>query len=100
LVTNHSKLSFKQDFQVIAWIGIGIVTIVTSVPSVYSLICIQVPSVSPAQNSDPPQQQQQQQQQSQQQQPQPPPPPEQESGWSQVLNSNPELRAVVNACER
>ena len=22
------------------------------------------------------------------------------SGWSQILNSNPELRAVVNACER
>jgi hypothetical protein len=80
-------------------IGIGIVTIVTSLPSVYSLICIQVPSASPAQNSDPPQQQQQQQQQQQPPQP-PPPPPEQESGWSQVLNSNPELRAVVNACER
>jgi len=25
---------------------------------------------------------------------------ESESGWSQILNSNPELRAVVNACER
>ena len=25
---------------------------------------------------------------------------EPESGWSQILNSNPELRAVVNACER
>jgi len=61
-----------------------------------------VPSIGPAQNTDPPQQQQQQQQSQQQQQPPqpPPPPPEQESGWSQVLNSNPELRAVVNACER
>jgi hypothetical protein len=26
--------------------------------------------------------------------------PEQESGWAQILNSNPELKAIVNACER
>jgi len=27
-------------------------------------------------------------------------PAEPESGWSQILNSNPELKAIVNACER
>jgi len=27
-------------------------------------------------------------------------PTEPESGWSQILNSNPELKAIVNACER
>ena len=25
---------------------------------------------------------------------------EPESGWAQILNSNPELKAIVNACER
>eukprot|EP00092_Neocalanus_flemingeri_P069039 GFUD01084508.1.p1 GENE.GFUD01084508.1~~GFUD01084508.1.p1 ORF type:complete len:474 (-),score=124.98 GFUD01084508.1:140-1561(-) len=28
------------------------------------------------------------------------PPPEPENGWSAILNSNPELRAVVSACEK
>jgi len=61
------------------------------------VLCVQVPSfISQQQTNDEPQQPQQQQQQ----QPPPQQPPEQESGWSQVLNSNPELRAVVNACER
>jgi len=32
--------------------------------------------------------------------PEPAPPQDSESGWSQILNSNPELRTVVNACER